>query len=463
MRGRLGLTLFATGLLAGCATVQSEPGSSEATLSATSAGVTYFLPKKLVKLTIGRAPVDLAKLKKARDAKMAALEEATTAQTAADTEAEKAKAVLDHLAPDATARPDQQKAADLAAAKLELANAAVAEATTALQKATEDLLFAMGHGETCSYDAKLELLPAQPDQRRRYVAELRHNWLRDDTVTLGVNPGGLLTSANIVAVDRTGDIIVEAAGAIAGLGGGGRGVGRSAAPVPAALSCGEPRKLVLIFDPNDELAMDEVAARLAVADYPYRVGPRAEDALKTLPEILAARPAADKKADEAAAADQAVATKIFKSYRGALFYRSPAPMTVTLERQVGNDWHIVDASVVMIPQAGPVSYIPANSSAFVKTVDDVTFIDGVVASWSPDRPSEVLEIVRLPMKVAMAIISVPAQLISLKVDYSSKAKSLAEAQAAEVGAQRSLIKLRNCLATADANGTPAEACLPAVQ
>lgn len=472
MHRRLGGILVAAVLLAGCATVQSQPSSSKPLLSAGSAGVTYFLPKKLMKLTISRAPVELAKLRKARDAKVAALQEASTTQAAAEAEAEQAEALLDRLAIDASARLDQQKAVDLAAARLDLANAGVAEATAALQKATEDLLFAMGHGEPCSYDAKLELLPAQPDVRHRYVAKLRHNWLRDDTVTLSVNPAGLLTSANIVAVDRTGDIIVEAAGAIAGLGGGRGPTVRAAAPVPTTRSCGEPRKLVLIFDPDDQLALDEVAARLNVADYPYRVGPRPEGVLKTLAEVVAARPAADQETDAKAASDQAVAAKIFKNYRGALFYRSPVPMTLTLEREVvvssegrrqDRAWHIVDASVVMIPQAGPVSYIPANSSAFVKTVDQVTFVDGVVASWSPERPSEALEVVRLPVKVAMAIISVPAQLISLRFDLSSKAKSLAEAQAAEMGAQRSLVKLRNCLADADAEGTPAEACLPAAQ
>ncbi len=106
--------------------------------------------------------------------------------------------------------------------------------------------------------------------------------------------------------------------------------------------------------------------------------------------------------------------------------------------------------MVQAPQAGPISYIPTNSSAFVKTVDDVTFVDGSIASWAPERPSEVLEIVRLPVKIATAIISVPAQLLSLRVDYSSKAQSLAEQQAAEIAASKSLSTLQKCLSDAQA-------------
>jgi hypothetical protein len=85
------------------------------------------------------------------------------------------------------------------------------------------------------------------------------------------------------------------------------------------------------------------------------------------------------------------------------------------------------------------------SSAFVKTVNDVQFEDGAIKSWSADRPSEVLEIVRLPVKVLMALISVPAQILSLKVDVSSKEKSLADAQKAEMEAAERLRALKACV------------------
>jgi hypothetical protein len=75
----------------------------------------------------------------------------------------------------------------------------------------------------------------------------------------------------------------------------------------------------------------------------------------------------------------------------------------------------------------------------------------------------VLEIVRLPVKVATAIVSVPAQLLSLRIDYGSKEKALAEAQAAEILARRTLSDLRQCFADAKRNGTDGIECLPAAK
>jgi hypothetical protein len=72
----------------------------------------------------------------------------------------------------------------------------------------------------------------------------------------------------------------------------------------------------------------------------------------------------------------------------------------------------------------------------------------------------VLEVVRLPVKIATAIISVPAQLLSLRVDYSSHAKALADQQAAEITSAKTLSKLQKCLNDAEAAGSDGLACLP---
>jgi hypothetical protein len=157
---------------------------------------------------------------------------------------------------------------------------------------------------------------------------------------------------------------------------------------------------------------------------------------------------------------KAVAEEILKADRGAIFYRSPVPVTLTLEQQTPSGWHVADALLAQLPQAGPISYIPTNGSAFVKTVDDVVFSDGVITSWSPERPSEVLEVVRLPIKVATAMISVPAQILSLRVEYSSKAKALADQQAAEIASTKTLSKLQKCLKDAQDAGTDGMSCLP---
>ena len=314
----------------------------------------------------------------------------------------------------------------------------------AYRAAIDTLRDAPATGATCVYTAKLELLAAQPDVRFRFVARLNHNWLRDDTTKLGVNEFGLLTSANAVATDRTGDILAEGAGAIAAVGGGAsRPFYSQRVGAPATADCAKGQ-IVLMFDPASPDAVDRLNLEAQLANYPYRV------------EVRGPVPSSAQ-----APAVAALADRLQRNRTGAIFYRSPVPMTLILSDKIDGDWRVTDSSIAMIPQAGPISFVPMNSSAFVKTVDDVQFADGAVTSWSTDRPSEVLEVVRLPVKIATAVIQAPAQLLSLRVDYSSKDKALVEAQQADIVARQQMLQLRQCLDKARMNGTDPAACLPA--
>jgi hypothetical protein len=121
-------------------------------------------------------------------------------------------------------------------------------------------------------------------------------------------------------------------------------------------------------------------------------------------------------------------------------------------------WQSVDAAVVMLPQGGPVTYIPMNSAPFVRTVNDVQFVDGSISSWSAEHPSEALEVVRLPVRILTALISVPAQLLSVQVDVSTRERTLAETQRQQIEQQERLRLLRECIAEAEHNDTSSLAC-----
>jgi hypothetical protein len=427
-------------LLAGCATVQSRSTAITAATDRDTAGVTYFLPQRLVKVTATMEPVDLAKLIKSRDAAavdLAAAREvlATTKKTHA-----RAKAVLDAMPEDATGRDGQESAVAIAKAELDLATVDVADLVGDHDKFEAAVRDTVASGAQCTYDAKLELLPIAPDPEQMFIARLRHNWLRDDTATLKVSSAGLLTSGNAVAADRTGDILVEAAGVV-GISGGPPGGMKSmrVGDEPTKVDCSKgPRSITEVFDPVLQ------TSHPLPNDYPFTV-------VTTLPAGLTQASASTQEASA-----RTIANGLVKGGQGALFYRSAAPVTIVLKRADGSQ---LDASVALLPQAGPIGFVPMNSSAFVKTTDDVQFVDGSLTSWSTDRPSEVLEVVRLPVKIATALVSVPAQLLSVKVDYSSKAKSLAEAQQAQIETQLKLQKLKLCLAQAD--GAAPDKCLAA--
>lgn len=469
-RARYGLAaaLLSTSLLsAGCATVQSLPKDTNPQLDSDAAGLSYFLPTKLAKLTVTRAPIEPEAEAKALETATLAVKTAKTDLAAKTAVTEYEQTILKRLKSDAEVRSKQTATVERAEAEQAISAERLKNVEAAADKA-KALYNQARLGAKCGYTGKLELLPAQADASHRYVAQLRHNWLRDDTVKLAVTPAGLLSSSNVVAADRTGDILVEIAGALAGLGKKGNpNELRSASRDPSSPQqpdCGEPQTLIQIFDPASEDERKKVATNLSEAKYPLRVGPTTADPVVqprgTDPAPVGPKATPTQHSTGAGPGDKAVAEQILKADRGAIFYRSAVPVTLTLEQKVGDDWHVADAILAQLPQAGPISYIPTNASAFVKTVDDVVFTDGVIASWSRERPSEVLWFVSIPIKVATAMLSAPAQILSLRVDYSSKAKALAEQQAAEIASTKTLSKLQKCLKDADAAGTDGMSCLP---
>jgi hypothetical protein len=326
---------------------------------------------------------------------------------------------------------------------------------------------------TFSYSAKVELLAPVADLRHRFVADLDHSPFRDDELKLAVNANGLLTSANVIAADRTGDILVEAANALSSFGMG--GMRNVTGQVPSPNCADMPAKFVYQFDPAVQSRIEAANSELARAKYPFRVqidyqqGCKDEQGRTGSCLSAANREVIDPVRPgklRGQSVDLAVASRRRGRY-GALFYPSSIPATVVLRQcESGTDCTVataqpIDAALAMVPQAGPVSFIPMQSSAFVRTVDDVVFDNGMIASWNASRPSELLEVVRLPVKILTAVLSAPAQIISLRVNLSDKDKALAESQQAEIAAQTKLTALRTCIEVAEREERSATSCFVA--
>lgn len=443
--GRSVRHLWTSGLLvaalaiAGCSTVTSTRTALHAP-EPTSAGVSYFLPTRLAKLTATRTPVRLAELITKRNAKAAELTEAEKAAAAAKKVREDAEALLTTLT--SVAAQDAQRALiDRAKGAETLADNLVGKLQRELTNLTWETATAEVTGTSCSYTAKVELLPAAPDSSARFVANIAHSPLRDDSLKIQVNASGLLTSADVVAADQTGNILVELAGAAAGLNAPVMGPMAFDPGAPAADDCvRRPRQFVWIFDPANSADITALNTELDTAKYPLRIRV----------------PAAD-----IGASGRTALTYAEGSQHAGLFYRSPHPVRLTLEQNwnaTTPDWQPIETTLMLVPQAGPISFIPTRSSAFVKTTDEVVFVDGSIASWSAERPSELLEIVRLPVSILREIISVPAELFSLKVDYSTNATNLAEQQRLQMQQENWRRETEACVDRAVLAGTSAQAC-----
>jgi hypothetical protein len=444
-------TIVISAFLSGCATVRSNWVDSKPIALNQKEGLSYFLPARYMKLTVTRELLDPASLKAALDKKTA---EFTALEISEKAAIKAAKDKADELASLAATVSAETRAA--VTTEVQRAEAQVviasrdAKAAKDVVTGLKALLQAAQAGPTnaCTYTAKLELLAPHPDPSARFVAQPVHNPFRDDTSKLVVTDGGLLSSSNVVADDKTGQIIVELAGAIGAFSGGMPSVALGdPSEVAQPVRCDSlPKKFIRIFDPADP--NQTTSAELQNAQFPLSLKiARIDGTALTTPNL-------------------GDAGKSSPNPQPVIYYRSAVPLRVTVSEcangQVGCDASassIMDETLVMIPQAGPVSYIPMQSSAFVKTVNDVQFENGMIKSWTAERPSEVLEIVRLPVKVLTSLISVPASMLQLRVNYNVNSKSLAEAQLAEIKSDNKLRAFRACLVAAGDDPAKAKACL----
>jgi len=84
--------------------------------------------------------------------------------------------------------------------------------------------------------------------------------------------------------------------------------------------------------------------------------------------------------------------------------------------------------VIYIPNNGPIGRVNLTAGPFVKTEHNVKFKDGMLTSVDATRPSEMLGAVKTLPDSLKAIAAVPAEMLQLKIDYSSKEAELAKKQ-----------------------------------
>ena len=251
--------------LSGCATIDTARVDYGRDLSALAAdadpkpvrqprGLTYFLPRQLVRMSFVTSDKALDQIIGALADARGALAEAKNALVIAEDRLELVTAQRDAMPEDAPERAKMTVEVARATGSAVLARAAVADAKAEVAAQGALAIAAARDGKPLHVSAlKLELLPPGADPRQRYVLDARHNPMRDDTHHFVISKDGLLSSSNVIAVDRTADILVELAGAISAVGGFGRsavGSARSEAQ-PGEVCPTDLAQGALVFDPMD--------------------------------------------------------------------------------------------------------------------------------------------------------------------------------------------------------------------
>lgn len=422
-------------VLAGCAIPVVE--STPATSAAGQTGLLYALPKAQVQLVAQRKRVDAAEIAAAQKeaaeqkAAVAAAKTLVTAAKAALKDADETlAAALADAASSAETRAKLQQQAGIAKAVLTVMDArhkaAEARASAAALAATGDAV-ELG---LCRETASLTVLPHAPDPKARFLASHASSAWRDDQLTLSVTPTGLLNTATTVSTDQTGSTILSLVQAFAGLRAGGPGLnimkGRSTDEPSTKPEACEEYKTSRVLDPTQKQELKETARQL------QQVGSQVGLCVDGLGSGTAAT---------------------MKDKVTGFAYRASRPIRLTVTGRPQNNpaqcEHAPNTEaaslVAHLPDASTLFVTPVTAAAFTKVSNKHTFKDGMLVEVSLDKPSVVAAVASLPVEILKALVSIPASIIKLRVDYESQSEALATTQANVLKAQVDLLNAQKAL------------------
>jgi hypothetical protein len=416
------LLLITTITLCSCTTF---PINSIRTDNSTKAqdGYSYYLPKQLIDINITGKPVIRSNIEKNLKAAKAAI-------ASSKTEKERAKSVIKNLdkliagivslGNSAVKQIAEKK---LEAAKLKIAEDSLASSKKLASDLEAQLLLVQGDQCIRKYEVIVKQLPAFPDPEQHIVLTHLHKSTSSDDYKITTNDKGLLSTSTITRDDKTSEFIIELSGAISG-------VDALADEQESNNDCRETYKFHTILAPenindNTKLNALETQANIKISIDSFIKNTE-------IAEIII--PSSNE--------NDTKEKKIAKCQ--GLYYRRNLPYTLTVEKVVDEENLPIHTTVMMFPN-GPINCLPFKASRFVKTVHDVEFTNGMLTSWHLNRPSEGLELIKIPVKMAKAIVSVPAEIIQLRVNLATEESNLIESQQTQIKALEALRALQESI------------------
>eukprot|EP01156_Anaeramoeba_ignava_P011256 Anaeramoba_ignava/a482504_22.p1 GENE.a482504_22~~a482504_22.p1 ORF type:complete len:320 (+),score=60.61 a482504_22:1682-2641(+) len=134
-----------------------------------------------------------------------------------------------------------------------------------------------------------------------------------------------------------------------------------------------------------------------------------------------------------------VETQNISSCEG-IFYRALLPYELEIKTK-----NSTVKKIIYLPNNSPLMIMEINREVFVKKITNLEFENGVLTKVEIKKPSSLVEIVSLPVNILKAIVGIPAELIQLKINTSSKEKELSEKLKEEIEAKKQLEEYINSL------------------
>ena len=373
---------------------------------AAQAGIAYFLPRQLATVTVKRTEITL-------DQAIEKLGAAELALSVANARAAAAKSALEDSRDQLIDKGDNPVVRDVLMARIEeqkravtKADAAAAEAGKVRTAKGEALKAGTGADGQHLYKVSVDIALMAPsaDPKHGYRLHPRHSAFRDDKHKFEVSAKGLLQSTDIVAADRTADILVElatAAGAVSG-----------AKSLPEGKNC--TSELSAVVDLADEVSVRELNDIIQCRGAKLEpVGPRT---IGQEPRIGSV-----------------------SSGLNGIVYRTPVELLVRIwqcqfdesgECEPKKGWHVAQIVAISLPQAGPISYVTQNAGFMTTTHYNLAFQDGILTTYDSNRPSELLEVARTPMRLVNGFFDGASKIVSIRTGQNNAQATLVQSETA---------------------------------
>ena len=431
-----------------------DPANRDA---ASQAGIAYFLPRQLATVTVKKTETTF-------DDAIGALGKAELALSIAQAQAAAAKSSLSGSQDQLIDKGDNPVIRDLLVSRIAEQGKAVTKADAGAAKAEKDRDAKRdalkskpdaGADKLFKVTIDIALMAPVPDLNHGYRLNPRHSAFRDDKHKFEVTRG-LLSSSDITAADRTGDILVE----LATFAGAATSLSMRSSNGRACTDQGEVSVVVDLAD---------LAAVNQLNDIIHCLGVELEP-------------------DGAMGVGRPLMSKNVRASANGIFYRTPVDLLFKIRRcnfgkngicPSGN-WPIAQIISVSLPQAGPISYVPQNAGPFTTTHYGLAFKDGMLATYDSTRPSELLEVARTPMRMVNGFFAGVSKVVSIRTGQNNEQATLVQSEtalqtaqlnsqttvsAAELAASQALLRdqakrdaMNRCIGERVTRGEPYDSC-----
>jgi hypothetical protein len=93
-----------------------------------------------------------------------------------------------------------------------------------------------------------------------------------------------------------------------------------------------------------------------------------------------------------------------------------------------------------MPNLAPIVSVPFEAGPFVTTKYDVALSNGMLTSFTADRPSEIDGFVSIPADLIKTYISTVTEIFKFKIDYASDKADMAKKQAEYIDTLNALLQ-----------------------